>query len=98
MTSAITVMFLPGLSGTRTFGSRTPRIAGFGVEPGPLDGRRLIPLFELDDDLDSLLLPHRTNSKDRRNVDQADAANLHMVLLQLVPAAEQRRPCRAGAR
>ena len=43
------------------------------------DGVAVIPLLELHDDLDALLLAHGANAEDRRDVDQPDAANLHVV-------------------
>ena len=61
----------------------------FGVEPGAIDLRVVIPFFELHHDLDALLLAHRANAEDRRNVDEADAANFHVMPLQLVTAADQ---------
>ena len=39
-------------------------------------------------DLDALLQPHRANAEDRLHVDEADAANFHVMLLQLVAAAD----------
>ena len=47
------------------------------------------PLLELDDHLDALLLAHGADAEDRRNVDEADAADLHVVPLQLVAAADE---------
>ena len=92
-------MFLPGLSGTRTFGSSTSRIVVVSVvEARAIDRRVVVPLLELHDDLDALLLAHRANAEDRRDVDQADAANFHVMPLQLVPASDQHVACRDGAR
>src|SRR5207237_8595671 len=61
----------------------------FHVEAGALDDGVLIPLLELNDDLDALLLANRPNSKYCRNVDQADATNLHVMTLHLVTAANE---------
>ena len=83
-------MFLPGLSGTRTFGSSTSRIVVVSVSrPVRSTGASLIPLLELHDDLDALLLAHGAHAEDRRDVDETDAANLHVMTLQLVAAADQ---------
>ena len=46
----------------------------------------MIPVLELHDHLDALLLPNGANPEDRRNVDEPDAANFHVMLLQLVTA------------
>src|SRR5688572_2688737 len=59
------------------------------IEPGSIHGRRLVPLLELNDDLDALLLSYGANAEDRLHVDQADAAYLHVMPSELVPAADQ---------
>src|SRR5688500_7930075 len=59
------------------------------VEPRALDDRLGIPLLELDDDLDPLLLAHRLDAEDPRHVDEPDAADLHVVALQLVAAGDE---------
>src|SRR2546423_8676065 len=59
------------------------------VEPGSLYDCILVPLLELHDNLDSLLLSDRANTEDSGNVDQTDPTNLHIVPLHLVAAADQ---------
>src|SRR2546425_7733494 len=48
-----------------------------------------VPVLELDDDLDALLLPHRPDPEQRLDVDQPHAADLHVMSRQLVPAPDQ---------
>src|SRR5712692_1540277 len=48
-----------------------------------------VPVLELDHHLDTLLLAHRADAEQRLDVDQPDAADLHEVVRQLVPAADQ---------
>ena len=59
------------------------------VEPRAIHHRVGVPVLELHDDLDALLLPHGANAEDRRDVHEADAADLHVVPLQLVSAADE---------
>src|ERR1700693_1341190 len=59
------------------------------IETGSLHDGILVPLFELHDDLDALLLADGANTEDSGNVDQADPTNLHVVSLHLVAAADQ---------
>ena len=83
-------MFFPGLSGTRTLREldveNRRRLA---VEARAVDDRVVMPFLELHDDLDALLLAHGANAEDGRDVDEADAADLHVVALQLVAATDQ---------
>ena len=90
MTSATTVMFLPGIERDHRLRELDVEdVGGRAVEPGAVDPLRLVPLLELDDDLDALLLAHGAHAEDRRDVDDADAADLHVVALQLVAAADE---------
>src|SRR6267378_1863791 len=59
------------------------------IETGSLYNCILIPLLELHDDLDALLLANGANTEDSRNVDQTDTTNLHVVPLHLVSATDQ---------
>src|SRR5919109_3118456 len=59
------------------------------IETRPIDGGRLVPLLELHDDLDALLLPNGPYAEDRLHVDQPDATNLHVMACKLVAAADQ---------
>ena len=49
----------------------------------------LVPGVERDDHLDPLLLTDRANAEKRRHIDDAHAPNLHVVLLEFVPASDQ---------
>src|SRR6266550_7090731 len=62
---------------------------GKSIETRSIDHCVLIPFLELYDNFDSFLLADRANSKDGWNVDESDAANLHVVALQLVTAPDQ---------
>src|SRR4051812_301188 len=80
-----------------------PRIEGHGdlrqrhiqntttlaIEAGAVDHQLRVPVDQLHHYLDSLLLPNGADAEDRRHVDEADAADLHVVALELVPAAEE---------
>src|SRR5215831_15642706 len=57
---------------------------GFGVQACAIDRGIVMPLLPLDDDLDALLLAHGANAEDRRDVDETDATNFHVMALQLV--------------
>jgi hypothetical protein len=59
-----------------------------GIEPRAIVVRLLVPGFELNDHLDPLLLADRPDPEQGRDVDDADAADLHVMALQLVPAAD----------
>src|SRR5436190_4859479 len=54
------------------------------VEPRALDDGVVTPFLELDDDLDALLLADGPDAEDGRDVDEAEAANLHVMALELV--------------
>ncbi len=58
------------------------------VESGPFDYCVLVPFLEINNDLDPLLLTNRANAEDVRYIDEANAANLHVVALKLVPASD----------
>src|SRR5439155_20198890 len=66
------------------------------IQPGAVDHELRIPVHELDDDLDALLLPNGANTEDGWHVDEPDAADLHVVALELVSASEEH--FRAAAR
>src|SRR5439155_23579473 len=53
----------------------------FAVQARAIDHQLGIPIDELDDHLDTLLLTHGADAEHRWHVDQADAANLHVVSL-----------------
>src|SRR5437867_6654752 len=59
------------------------------VETRSVDHQFRVPVYQLDDDLDALLLTNGANAEHGWHVDEADAANLHVMPLQLVPASEQ---------
>src|SRR5947208_7621395 len=59
------------------------------VDPGAVVLAAGVPLVELHDDLDPLLLPHRPHPEQGADVDEPHAADLHVVLRQLVAAADQ---------
>src|SRR5579883_16117 len=62
---------------------------GHPVQPRALDHRLLVPLLEVHDDLDPLLLSDRANAEDRAHVDQADPTDFHEMALELVPPAHE---------
>src|SRR2546423_12850115 len=59
------------------------------VDSGTVVLARRVPLVELHHDLDALLLPHGPHAEQGADVDEPDAADLHVVLRQLVAAADQ---------
>src|SRR5258708_4444682 len=59
------------------------------VQSGTVHVGALTPLLELNDDLDALLLAHRADAEDGRNVHEPDAANLHVMALELVAASNE---------
>src|SRR5256885_76584 len=76
---------LTGVEVNRNLGQLYIKNSGcLEVEAGALDHRVLIPLLELDYDLDALLLPHRPDAEDCRNVDEPDTPDFHVVALHLV--------------
>src|SRR5690606_17508528 len=64
-------------------------VALLGDEPGAVVVRAVVPLLELDDDLDALLLPDRADAEQGRDVDDADPADLHVMALELVAAPDE---------
>src|SRR5690606_2178498 len=50
---------------------------------------RTIPVRQLDHDLDAFLLADRTNAEQSANVDQSDAADLHVMGMEVQPPTEQ---------
>ena len=96
-TSEITVMFLPGLSGTITRGSAHVEDDGLLLrEAGAVGVLGGVPRLELHDDLDALLLPHRARAEERRDVDEPDAADFHVMRRELVTAADEDVVAAAG--
>ncbi len=83
-------MFLPGLSGTTTRVTATSSMA-VSACAGRCDRLSLAVshVLELHHDLDSLLLAHRAHTEQRGDVDEADAANLHVVRGQLVTPPDE---------
>src|SRR5256885_10048860 len=59
------------------------------VDPGAVVLTARVPFVELHDDLGAFLLAHRPHAEQRADVDEPDAADLHVVLRQLVAAADQ---------
>ena len=85
-------MFLPILI-QRHRDARQGHIEDVGevrIETGAVDDLppASIPRGSPHDHLDPLLLAHRADAEDRRDVDEPDAANLHVVPLQLVTAPD----------
>src|SRR4051812_8442002 len=62
---------------------------GLDIQTQALDNGVLVPLLELNDDFNALLLANGAYSEDRRYVDKADASDLHIVSLHLVAAPDQ---------
>src|SRR5215510_15981018 len=58
-------------------------------EPGPVGVLGRLPVLELDDHFDPLLLAHRPDSEERRDIDEPYAADLHVVAGQLMTLADQ---------
>ena len=61
----------------------------FLAQSGAIVVGGVAPLFELNDDLDALLLPRRVDAEERPYVDDPDAPDLHVVLLLLETPAQQ---------
>src|SRR5688500_3385195 len=59
------------------------------VEPRAIHDRVGVPVLQLHDDLDALLLAHGTDAEDGGNVHEPDAADLHVVALQLVATSDE---------
>src|SRR5207253_2543046 len=59
------------------------------IEAGAVDHELRVPIHQLDDDLDALLLPNGADAEHRWHVHETDAANFHVVALQLVTTSEQ---------
>src|SRR6266487_5514791 len=64
-------------------------LSGLAVEPGAIVLARRIPVLELHDHFDTLLLPHGADAEQGADIDQPHAADFHVVLGQLVPATDQ---------
>ena len=90
-TSEITVMFFPGLSGTVTWGMRTPRMSTCSdVQPGPLVAplARPIPPSRTTTSMRFCCRIARI-AEERRDVDDPDAPDLHVVPLELVAPRDE---------
>ena len=59
------------------------------IESGAVVFARVVPVLELHHDFDALLLAHGANAEQRVDVDQADAADFHVMPGNLMPAANQ---------
>src|SRR5512146_3455295 len=59
------------------------------IEAGPVVFACGIPVLELYHDLDPLLLPHRPDAEQLLDVDQSDAADLHVMARHLVATTDQ---------
>src|SRR3954471_20350743 len=59
------------------------------IEARAIDDGVLMPVLELHDDLETLLLAHGADAEHAGYVDQPDAAYFHVVPLQLMPLADQ---------
>src|SRR5687768_9262552 len=59
------------------------------IESRPIDGGRFVPLLELYHHFDSLLLADGADAEDRLHIDQADAANLHVVPGEIMATADE---------
>src|SRR5260370_33860383 len=71
---------------------RQPHAENLGllsVQPGAIVLARVVPILELHHDLDAFLLPHRAHAEQRVDVDQPDAADLHVVPGDLDAPADQ---------
>src|SRR5687767_2899524 len=69
----------------------------FSIESRSIDDGVLVPLLEAHDELDALLLADGPDTEDRRNVDEADAPDLHVVTLELMCLADQHVISAAGS-
>src|SRR5690349_6289704 len=70
-------------------GGDTEDVGGLAVEPRALDDRVVPPLLELYHHFDALLLAHGADAEDGGDVDEPEAADLHVVALQLVAAPDE---------
>src|SRR5690606_35265122 len=61
----------------------------FGNEPGAVVVRAVVPILELDHDLDALLLPDRPDPEEGRDVNDPDPTDLHVVPLELVAPPDE---------
>src|SRR3954471_13981943 len=59
------------------------------IEARAVDDQLRVPIHQLHHDLDALLLPNGADAEDRRHVDGTDAADLNVVALELVAAADE---------
>ena len=85
-------MLRPGATGIRMSGTRSPRISkNTIVQAQALVLARRIPSFELDDELDALRRSRRRDAEQILHVDDAEAAQLHVMPRQLRTRADQNR-------
>src|SRR5690606_35162578 len=60
-----------------------------GDEPGAVVVHAVVPILQLDDNLDALLLPDGADAEQGRDVDDPDSADLHVMPLELVAAPDE---------
>src|SRR6266699_4030763 len=81
---------LPGVQGHRHERQLDVEQVGLlEIEPGAVVLARGVPILELHDDLDALLLAHGANAEQRIDVDQPHPADLHVVARDLVATADE---------
>src|SRR5690348_1574036 len=59
------------------------------IQTRAIDDEVRIPIYELHDDLDPLLLTNGADAEHRRHIHQANTADLHVMSLELVAAPNQ---------
>ena len=73
ITSAITVMFFPGLRFTVMRGTLDPEnVGGLDIQPRAIDVAFAVPLFEDHHDFDALLLTHGVDAEDGGDIEQTN--------------------------
>ena len=81
---------LSGIERNRDLGNLDPEHVDLGrLESGPRIGTVFVPELESDHHFDTLLLPGGVDPKERTDVDNAEAPNLHVVGLELMSLAEK---------
>ena len=85
-------MLRPGATGMRISGTLSPRISkNSSSSPSRSYSRAGLPAFELDDQLDALRRARRRDAEQILHVDDAEAAQLHVMAGQLGTGADQDR-------
>src|SRR5207253_6527325 len=64
-------------------------LGGLAIDARPVVFARRVPVLELDHHLDALLLAHRADAEQGPDIDQSHAADLHVMLGELVPAPDE---------